>query len=116
MPIISVTTSVTIDDEKFKAVQKLIVTNIAEVLGKNVNNMMFYMNTDVPMGFGLENYLGIAFVEIRNIGEITLNEKEAITKNIYEVLTSLLSVSAKYTYLNFTYVSRNDWSWGSKLL
>ena len=116
MPIISISTSVPVNDESFRAVRASVVGSTAEILQKSPGTILFSVQANENMSLGLDGNPAVAFVRVIKIGELTHSQKEAITRSIFESLATLWDIRGDCVYLNFVNVNRSDWSWNSKVL
>ncbi len=109
MPLLKLETTVSISEDKKKAVLAALSKIVAETIGKPEQYVMVTAITSAILMSG--NSDDAAFVDVRSIGGLTAAVNRKLSEKICKLLTDSLGVPQKRIYLNFSDVEAGNWGW-----
>lgn len=109
MPLLKLETTVTLTDDKRKALLAVLSKITAETIGKPED---YVMVTAHPAAILMSGKPGdAAFVDIRSIGGLSGDVNRKLSRKVCDALSDLLGIPQNRVYLNFTDVDAADWGW-----
>lgn len=112
MPMISVKTSVQMDDPAREQLLAALSGLVAEGIGKPETYVMGVLETASLVMSGTPG--NAAFVEIRSIGGLNGEVNRSLSEKVCSLLASNLHVPPDRVYINFFDLSRENWGWNGK--
>jgi phenylpyruvate tautomerase len=109
MPLLKLETTVTLSDDKKKALLASLSKIVAETIGKPEQYVMVVVN---PAAIIMSGKPGeAAFADIRSIGGLGGEVNRQLSQKVCRVLTDTLGVPSNRVYLNFTDIEAGNWGW-----
>ncbi len=109
MPLLKLETTVTLNDEKRKALLPALSSLVAETTGKPEQYVMVTLSPAAMIMAGKPGEA--AFVDLRGIGGLGGDVNRRLSQKICALLTQSLGVPQNRIYLNFTEVEASNWGW-----
>ena len=113
MPVLTLTTSLSLNDLQQKQLSKSLSEICAKALGKPETTVMVIIQPDVMMMFGGQ-HKPCAFIDIKSIGGLTAEVNAQLSADLCQLLTSELPIVSNCIYLNFTDIERPKWGFDGK--
>ena len=112
MPLLKLETTVSLSDEKRKALLESLSAIVAKALGKPE---LYVMVSISPAAMIMSGQPGAAaFVDLRSIGGIGSDANRKLSRDICQVLERSLEVPPSRVYLNFSNIAPANWGWNSE--
>ena len=86
---------------------------LSDELKKSENFVLSVLNFGKSMQFGVATEKS-AYVEVKNVGEISKETTSVITSRICLVLKDKLEIKPEYCYVDFQESPRHLWGWAGK--
>ena len=109
MPLLRLETSVTLPEDKRKALLASLSKAVAETIGKPEQYVMVTASQAVMLMSGKP--VDGAFVDLRSIGGLSDEVNRKLSQHVCKLLKDTLGVSPDRVYLNFTEVDAGNWGW-----
>ena len=109
MPLLKLETSVSISEEKRKALLASLSKAVAGATGKPEQYVMVTVGQTPMLMSGKPG--DAAFVDIRSIGGLTSEVNRKLSQQVCKLLSDSLGISPDRVYLNFTEVDAANWGW-----
>jgi phenylpyruvate tautomerase len=109
MPLLKVTTSVPVAEDKRRKLLTDLSKLVAGILGKPEEYMMVGLEEAALMMGGEE--APAAFVDLRSIGGLSREVNGEIAAKLCALLESSLGIAPDRVYINFSDVKAADWGW-----
>jgi phenylpyruvate tautomerase len=109
MPLLKLETTVTLPEEKQKALLAALSKAVAATIGKPEQYVMVTASQAAMLMSGGPGEA--AFVDIRSIGGLTGDVNRKISQQVCKLLNDSLGIALNRVYLNFTDVKANNWGW-----
>ena len=87
---------------------------LAEQIGKSVEYVMVLVRTNESISFAKDNDTPCAYMEVKNVGELSPNLTERLTKKLSNLLNKILGVAVDRIYIEFQESARHHWGWNAK--
>lgn len=107
MPVVKISTSVTVPDDKREALMSAVSRAVAEILGKPEPYMMVVMDTAPILLGGKQG--PAAFLDLRSIGGLTPETNALLAERLCGLLQEMLTIPGSRVYLNFTDIQPAYW-------
>jgi len=109
MPLISLKTSIKLQENKLEALLADMSKIVAESTGKPEQYVMAIVET---ADFMLGGYLSMAaFADVRGIGGVNREVNGKISERLCALLENRLEISPERVYINFTDIPAENWGW-----
>jgi phenylpyruvate tautomerase PptA (4-oxalocrotonate tautomerase family) len=115
MPFIHSIISFELGKEKKKILKTRIAKAMEETMGKG-EQWLFVGFQEETLYFRGEEKEKAAVIEVKLLGSISKEGKEAFTKISCEIFSEELGISGDDIYVIFTEVERGNWGWNGRLL
>jgi phenylpyruvate tautomerase len=112
MPLIKLQTSVSVAEDKRKALLASLSRILTESIGKPEQYVMATVEESVPIVMSGQ-YEAAAFADVRSIGGLNTQVNAQIARKVCALLEQSLGISPNRVYLNFTDVRAGDWGWNA---
>lgn len=109
MPLMKLSTSVTLSDEKRNELLDSLSKILAETIGKPEQYVMVTISTESMIMSGKKG--DSAFADVRSIGGLNRDTNRKIAQRLCLLLKESLSIPPDRVYLNFADVSSGNWGW-----
>ncbi|MBU1863657.1 MAG: tautomerase family protein [Candidatus Omnitrophica bacterium] len=109
MPLVKLSVSTTVADDKREEVLKGTSKIITEYTGKPERYVMVTLATEAVMLAGSSG--AGAFADIRGIGGLTPEVNKKISDKLCNLLNQTLRIPTVRTYITFTDVPASNWGW-----
>lgn len=111
MPLLKLETTVTLSEEKTKALLGSLSKTVAGIIGKPEQYMMVSIN---PSAIWISGKAGdAALVDIRSIGGLSGEVNRKLSQEVCQLLKDSLGIPPERIYLNFSDVEAGHWGWNS---
>jgi len=111
MPLLKLETTVTLTDDKRKALLAALSNVVAGTIGKPEQYVMVVIS---PAAILMSGQPGeAAFVDVRSIGGLSGEVNQLLSQQIGGLLKEFLGVAPDRVYLNFTDIPAANWGWNS---
>ena len=112
MPLIIIKTSEPeISADSVEKIHEQIETILSSVLKKSRDYVMSILEFDQKISFALESGSPTAYIEIKNIGILTPEITEILSKEITAVISKNLGTNPERVYIEFQHFERHMWGW-----
>jgi len=109
MPLLKLETTVTLSDEKRKALLASLSKAVAGTIGKPEQYVMVVVSPAAMLMSGKPGEA--ALVDLRSIGGLSDSVNRQLAQKICNLLKDSLGVPPDRVYLNFTDVAAGNWGW-----
>ena len=109
MPLLKLETTVTLAEDKKKALLASLSKIVAGTIGKPEQYVMVVINPAAILMSGKPG--DAAFVDIRSIGGLSGDVPRTLSKKICGVLHDNLGIAEDRVYLNFADIKAANWGW-----
>jgi len=109
MPLLRLETSVTLPEDKRKALLASLSKAVAETIGKPEQYVMVTASQAATLMSGKPG--DGAFVDLRSIGGLSDEVNRKLSRQVCKLLKDSLGISPDRVYLNFTDVEASNWGW-----
>jgi len=111
MPLLKLETTITLSEEKQKALLKALSKTVAGTIGKPEQ---YVMVTCAPTAVLMSGKGGdAAFVDIRSIGGLSREVNRKLSQQVCKILEDSIGISPDRVYLNFTDIDAGNWGWNA---
>jgi phenylpyruvate tautomerase PptA (4-oxalocrotonate tautomerase family) len=110
MPLIKLQMTISLNEDKRKALLASLSKILTESIGKPEQYVMATIEPEVTMMMA-GKYGDAAFAEVKSIGGLTAKVNTQIARKLCALLEESLGISPNRIYLNFTNISASDWGW-----
>jgi phenylpyruvate tautomerase PptA (4-oxalocrotonate tautomerase family) len=114
MPLLKIETTVTLSEEKQKALLASFSKMVAGTIGKPEQYVMVTLGHAAILMSGRPG--DAAFVEVRSIGGLTNEVNRKLSEQVCHLLKDALGISTDRIFLNFTDVNGGNWGWNGNTL
>ena len=87
---------------------------LAEQIGKSVEYAMVLVRTGESISFAKDNVSPCAYMEVKNVGELSPSLTERLTNKLSTLIYEKLGVSPDRIYIEFQESARHLWGWNGK--
>lgn len=109
MPLLKLETTVTVSEDKRKALLSSLSKVVAGTIGKPEQYVMVTIGQASMIISGRPG--DAAFVDIRSIGGLSGDVNRKLSQQVCKLLSDSLGIQSDRVYLNFTEVEAGDWGW-----
>jgi phenylpyruvate tautomerase len=109
MPLLKLETTVTLSEDKRKALLASLSKAVAATIGKPEQYVMVIASQAAVLMSGKPG--DAAFVDIRSIGGLSGDVNGKLSQQICKLLNESLAIAQDRIYLNFTDVDAGNWGW-----
>ena len=115
MPLINIATSVQeIPVDKIEKIQQETAQCVSASLNKSLDYVMTRLSFGDHMSFAGDSRRASAYVEVKNIGELSPESTSMISQQICETLEGRLGIEPSRVYIEFQESVRHLWGWGGR--
>lgn len=112
MPLLRITTNVSLDETRQQQVLEACSAAIAELLGKPETYVMVALQPATPMLFGGSNE-ALAYLELKSLG-LPEDKTSDFSATLCNLMSDQLGVDAARVYIEFSGPARHMWGWDSR--
>ena len=87
---------------------------LAEQIGKSVEYVMVLVRTGESISFAKDNDTPCAYMEVKNVGELSSDLTERLTSKLSNLLNEILGVTVDRIYVEYQESARHLWGWNGK--
>ena len=87
---------------------------LAEQIGKSAEYAMVLVRTGESISFAKDNVSPCAYMEVKNVGELSPNLTERLASKLSTLIYEKLGVSPGRIYIEFQESDRHLWGWNGK--
>jgi len=87
---------------------------LAEQIGKSVEYAMVLVRTGESISFAKDNVSPCAYMEVKNVGELSSDLTERLTSKLSNLLNEILGVAVDRIYVEYQESARHLWGWNGK--
>jgi len=87
---------------------------LAEQIGKSVEYVMVLVRTGESISFAKDNDTPCAYMEVKNVGELSSDLTERLTNKLSNLLSEILGVTIDRIYVEYQESARHLWGWDGK--
>ena len=109
MPLLKLETTVTVPDEKKKALLPALSKAVAGSIGKPEQYVMVSISQSAMLMSGKGGEA--AFVDVRSIGGLNGEVNQKLSQQVCNLLHDSLGIAPERVYLNFSEVDAGNWGW-----
>ena len=87
---------------------------LAEQIGKSVEYVMILVRTGESISFAKDSVSACAYMEVKNVGELSPELTERLTSKLSNLLNEILEVPVDRIYVEYQEAARHLWGWNGK--
>ena len=87
---------------------------LAEQIGKSVEYVMVLVRANESISFAKDNDTPCAYMEVKNVGELSSDLTERLTSKLSNLLNEILGVAVDRIYVEYQESARHLWGWNGK--
>ena len=115
MPLINIATSVQeIPADKIEKIQQETAQGVSAALNKSLDYVMTRLSFGENMSFAGDFRRASAYVEVKNIGELSPQSTSMISEQICKTLDGNLGIEPNRVYIEFQESARHLWGWDGR--
>jgi len=115
MPLLKIKTSVSkIDESTRRDLHQNGARILSEEIGKSLAYCMVELTADTSLSFGGDSSLPVAYLEVKNVGELNPALTEQLSKKLTDLVMDKTGVTAERIYIEFQESARHLWGWNGK--
>ena len=112
MPLIIIKTSMPeISTDRVEEIHEQAETILSSVLKKSRDYVVSILEFDQKISFAGESGSPSAYIEAKNVGILTPEITETLSREITAVVTKNLGIEPKRVYIEFQHSERHMWGW-----
>lgn len=92
-------------------VHELVEEVLSKILKKSRDYVMSILEFDQSISFAGKNSTPSSYVEIKNIGKLTQETTEALSREITNIISKNFEVRPERVYIEFQQSERHMWGW-----
>ena len=87
---------------------------LAKQIGKSVEYVMVLVRTEESISFAKDNITPCAYIEVKNVGELSSDLTERLTSKLSNLLNEILGIAVDRIYVEYQESARHLWGWNGK--
>jgi phenylpyruvate tautomerase len=112
MPLLKITTNLSsVSEEMVTNINKNGGSILAEELNKSIQYVMVVINHGCKMSFAGDAEQPSAYLEVKNVGELTPDKTHSISSRLTLFCTNDLKINPERIYIEFHQSERHMWGW-----